>query len=116
MTNPAGIDLADGTFWDGLKLRDNAWVNVTYEWTGTGPWGTIVPPGAVLNVRSQPTGAAAQAGLAARYAQVRIDCVVKGEPVDGTQGTSDDWFQLDDDKFVSAAYVQVGQAPGACRA
>jgi hypothetical protein len=31
--NPAGIDLADGTFWDGLGLTDNAWVTVTYLWT-----------------------------------------------------------------------------------
>jgi peptidoglycan hydrolase-like protein with peptidoglycan-binding domain len=34
--NPAGIDLADGTFWDGLGLKDNGWVEVTYQWTGTG--------------------------------------------------------------------------------
>jgi hypothetical protein len=31
--NPAGIDLADGTFWDGLGLTNNAWVTVTYLWT-----------------------------------------------------------------------------------
>jgi hypothetical protein len=31
--NPAGIDLADGTFWDGLGLTDNAWVTATYLWT-----------------------------------------------------------------------------------
>ncbi|MFG1644208.1 peptidoglycan-binding protein [Amycolatopsis sp. NPDC049252] len=34
--NPAGIDLADGTFWDGLGLQDNGWVEVTYQWTGAG--------------------------------------------------------------------------------
>ena len=33
VSNPAGIDLADGTFLDGLKLTDNAWVTVTYLWT-----------------------------------------------------------------------------------
>ncbi|WP_148309846.1 hypothetical protein [Kutzneria albida] len=33
VANPAGIDLADGTFWDGLKLTDNSWVTVTYLWT-----------------------------------------------------------------------------------
>ncbi|MFP8888069.1 hypothetical protein [Streptomyces mangrovi] len=31
--NPAGIDLADGTFRD-VGLRDNGWVTVTYLWTG----------------------------------------------------------------------------------
>ncbi|MFC0439469.1 hypothetical protein [Kutzneria buriramensis] len=33
VSNPAGIDLADGTFLDGLRLTDNAWVTVTYLWT-----------------------------------------------------------------------------------
>jgi hypothetical protein len=33
VANPAGIDLADGTFWDGLGLTNNAWVTVTYLWT-----------------------------------------------------------------------------------
>jgi hypothetical protein len=33
VTNPAGIDLADGTFWDGLGLTGNTWVTVTYLWT-----------------------------------------------------------------------------------
>jgi murein DD-endopeptidase MepM/ murein hydrolase activator NlpD len=31
--NPAGIDLADGTFWDDLDMTDNGWVEVTYLWT-----------------------------------------------------------------------------------
>jgi hypothetical protein len=33
VANPAGIDLADGTFWDGLGMVDNDWVDVTYLWT-----------------------------------------------------------------------------------
>ena len=34
VANPAGIDLADGTFWDGLGMTDNDWVDVTFLWTG----------------------------------------------------------------------------------
>jgi hypothetical protein len=34
--NPAGIDLADGTFAD-VGLTDNDWVDVTYLWTGSSP-------------------------------------------------------------------------------
>lgn len=34
VASPAGIDLADGTFTDGLGLGDNGWVDVTYLWTG----------------------------------------------------------------------------------
>ena len=33
VANPAGIDLADGTFWDGLGLKNNSWVTATYLWT-----------------------------------------------------------------------------------
>ncbi|WP_395571788.1 hypothetical protein [Streptomyces sp. BK79] len=33
VANPAGIDLADGTFYD-VGLFDNGWVTVTYLWTG----------------------------------------------------------------------------------
>ncbi|MGW1135890.1 SH3 domain-containing protein, partial [Streptomyces griseoluteus] len=30
VANPAGIDLADGTFWDGLGMTGNDWVDVTF--------------------------------------------------------------------------------------
>jgi hypothetical protein len=30
--NPAGIDLADGAFWDGLGMTDNDWVDVNLLW------------------------------------------------------------------------------------
>jgi hypothetical protein len=32
VANPAGIDLADGTFWDGLGMTNNGWVDVTFLW------------------------------------------------------------------------------------
>lgn len=108
--NPAGIDLADGTFWDGLGFNDNAWVVATYEWTVGGPWGTVATAGPVLNVRAEPNSGSAAVGLAARHAQVRIECVATGEVVEG----NDQWFRLNAGKFVAAAYVQVGEAPPAC--
>ncbi|WP_279583255.1 peptidoglycan-binding domain-containing protein [Fodinicola feengrottensis] len=37
VSNPAGIDLADGTFRSDLGLADNGWVNVTYLWTSGTP-------------------------------------------------------------------------------
>lgn len=40
---PNGIDIADGTFWYGLGMTDNDWVEVTYLWTTGGTvWETIV--------------------------------------------------------------------------
>ncbi|HVQ94422.1 MAG TPA: peptidoglycan-binding protein [Mycobacteriales bacterium] len=47
VANPAGIDLADGTFWDGLGMTNNGFVDVTYLWTtgggggGGGSWPTV---------------------------------------------------------------------------
>lgn len=32
VANPAGIDLADGTFWDDLGMVGNGWINVTFNW------------------------------------------------------------------------------------
>jgi peptidoglycan hydrolase-like protein with peptidoglycan-binding domain len=39
--NPAGIDLADGTFRSDLGMTDNGWVNVTYLWTQDTPSVTL---------------------------------------------------------------------------
>jgi hypothetical protein len=69
--NPAGIDLADGMFWDGLRLTTNAWVTVTFQWTGTGPTATAPT---FVNVRNAPTPDAPVVALAAPHAHIRIDC------------------------------------------
>ena len=52
--NPAGIDLADGTFW-GLGLTDNAFVTVDYLWTArVGALGRAVNGGAGPVVERAP--------------------------------------------------------------
>jgi hypothetical protein len=112
--NPAGIDLADGTFWDALELKNNAWVEVTYQWTGSGPWGTVDTQGATVNVRAQPRGDARHVGMAARRAQVRVECSVTGGKVSGTQGTTRTWLRLADGMYVSAAYINVGKSASEC--
>ncbi|MGX7827510.1 hypothetical protein ACTG9Q_20730 [Actinokineospora sp. 24-640] len=113
VANPAGIDLADGTFWDGLLLTDNAWVTVTYLWTGSGLTGQIRTAGDPLNVRSSASTGAAQVGLAANYAQVHVECQVTGTQVTGSQGTSNVWFRISAGKFVAKAYMTgVSSAPG----
>ncbi|ASR33983.1 hypothetical protein BAY61_02100 [Prauserella marina] len=112
--NPAGIDLADGTFWDGLQLPTNAWVDVTYQWTSGGPWGTVETSGFAVNVRSGPALSGGKTGYAARYAQVRIECAVTGQRVSGSQGTTDRWYRLAPGMYVSAAFVKPGVSPGSC--
>lgn len=44
ITNPNGIDIADGTFWDDLGMTRNDWVLVTFLWLGADPGpGNAVP-------------------------------------------------------------------------
>ncbi|WP_112274991.1 hypothetical protein [Lentzea terrae] len=107
VANPAGIDLADGTFWDGLKLTTNSWVTVTYLWTGSGPVGTVRTAAAngTVNVRSGANSSTSQVGLAANHAQVRVTCQLTGESVSGTQGTSNIWYRIAPGKHVAKAYV-----------
>jgi len=114
VANPAGIDLADGTFWDGLKLTDNSWVTVTYQWTGSDPAGYVRTAGEPLNARTEPNSASAIVGMAANYAQVRVECEATGEEITGTQGTTNLWYRLAAGKFVSAAYVSGGGEATAC--
>jgi hypothetical protein len=105
--NPAGIDLADGTFWDALGLTENAWVTVTYLWTGTGAFATVQTPADIpaLNVRAGANAGSASVGLAANSARVRVECQVRGQRVSGTQGTSNIWLRIAKGKYVAKAYV-----------
>lgn len=114
VANPAGIDLADGTFWDGLKLKNNAWVTVTYQWTSAAPAGHVRTAGEPLNVRTAPNSAAPIVGMAANYAQVRVECQAAGEQITGIVGTTAAWYRLKAGMFASAAYVSGGGAAPAC--
>ncbi|GAB3847556.1 hypothetical protein GCM10029963_29220 [Micromonospora andamanensis] len=101
--NPAGIDLADGTFWDGLQLTTNAWVDVAYLWTGSGPRG-VVGDGP-LTVRAGPGTGYQSRGLAAQHANVPIQCYVAGQTVVGPYRTTNRWNRLASGQFVSHAYI-----------
>ncbi|WP_410812961.1 hypothetical protein [Micromonospora sp. 067-2] len=101
--NPAGVDLADGTFSDGLKLTTNAWVDVAYLWTGDGPRG-VVGDGP-LNIRSGANTSSAIRGLAARFANVPIQCYVNGQSVAGPYRTTTRWNRLANGQYVSHAYI-----------
>ncbi|MQA13694.1 MAG: hypothetical protein GEV09_05830 [Pseudonocardiaceae bacterium] len=103
VTNPAGIDLADGTFWDGLRLRDNSWVTVSYLWTASGPVAAV--RSYLLNVRTGPSSDHRAVGLAAQHAQLRVECVAAGQRVSGSEGTTNQWLRIGPGQFVSAAHV-----------
>ncbi len=114
VANPAGIDLADGTFWDGLKLTDNSWVNVSFLWTGTGSRATV--GSGLLNVRTAPSTSAASMGYVANYARVPVECYATGTTVTGTYRTTNQWNRLASGQFISHAYVAAitGGAVPAC--
>ncbi|MGH3873952.1 MAG: hypothetical protein ACRDSR_21015 [Pseudonocardiaceae bacterium] len=110
--NPGGIDLADGTFWDGLGLRDNSWVSVTYLWTDRGSRAIVRLP--LLHVRSGPGTQHPPVGLAAQRAALRVECTVIGQLVDGTQGSTDRWLRIGPQQYVSAAHVALHGSDGRC--
>jgi hypothetical protein len=106
--NPAGIDLADGIFWDGLGMSDNGNVNVSYLWTGSGPTGVVSTAGDPMNVRASASTTAAVKGLAANYARVNIECYVEGDTVTGKFGTGNIWDRIGPGHYVSDTYLQTG--------
>jgi hypothetical protein len=111
--NPAGIDLADGTFWDGLGLRDNSWVTVTYLWVDGGSPAIVRLP--ILPVRSGPGEKYPVVGLAAQRARLMVECAVTGQLVTGSQGSTDRWLRIGPKQFIPAAHVGLGAVPGAAK-
>jgi hypothetical protein len=108
VANPAGIDLADGTFWDGLALTNNAWVDVTYLWTGDGGRGTVSISSGYLNVRNAASSSGAIVGMAGKSAQVTVECQTTGQSVTGSQGTSNIWLRVHPGMYVAKAWISAG--------
>ncbi|MEV6287076.1 hypothetical protein [Kribbella sp. NPDC051770] len=113
VANPAGIDLADGTFWDALGLTNNAWVDTTYLWTGDGGRGTVAISSGYLNVRNSASSSGAVVGMAGKSAQVTVECQVTGQSVSGSQGTSNVWLRVHSGMYVAKAWISAGSF-GAC--
>jgi hypothetical protein len=96
--NPAGIDLADGLFWDALGLTDNAWVTVDYLWTGDSPLATVRVDRRV-DLRGAPDPRARVVGLVADRAAVPVECFARG------------WLRIGAGQFLPAGSVPRGQWP-----
>lgn len=106
--NPSGIDLADGTFLQGLHLTGNAWVDVTFLWQGDARTGVIASPVAPLTVRSGPGTGYRAVGLAADAARIPLLCHARGATVSGTRGTTNLWYRVGPRNWVSDAYLITG--------
>ncbi|TXS52913.1 hypothetical protein [Streptomyces sp. t39] len=113
--NPAGIDLADGTFYN-VGLDDNGWVTVTYLWTGDGAATRSFPTwGMGVNIRKQATTASTRVAQLAGPTTVRVQCQVRGQLVQIDGWSNDAWSYLPDyGGYVSNIYIDVpeGWLPG----
>ncbi|RJQ77237.1 hypothetical protein D5S17_16155 [Pseudonocardiaceae bacterium YIM PH 21723] len=121
VANPAGIDLADGTFWDGLGLKDNSWVTVSYLWD-TDIWSGRITTDPDEHGNNQPTAVRSGpgianpiVGMAGRFAKVPAYCELPGPTVvDGPQGATDRWVRIGKDQYVSRALVKPAQSLPTC--
>ncbi|MFJ6907174.1 hypothetical protein [Streptomyces griseoluteus] len=111
VANPAGIDLADGTFYN-IGLSNNGWVTVTYLWTDGGgdtksfpTWGTDV------SVRQQATTTSARVATLPGPTTVRVRCQVHGQLVNYDGYSNDAWSYLPDyGGYISNIFIDVPDA------
>lgn len=92
VVNPAGIDLADGLFWDALGLSGNSWVTVSYLWTGSDVLAPV-SASAPVEVRAAPDSSAPVVAIAVPRAAIPMHC------------TLGDWLDIGGGRYVSSAAV-----------
>lgn len=91
--NPAGIDLADGTFYN-VGLNDNGWVTVTYLWTGDQTGKSFPTWGTDVRIRQQATTASAEIARLPGPTTVNVKCQVHGQRITVDGITNDGWSYL----------------------
>lgn len=108
VTNPAGIDLADGLFWDGLAMTSNDWIRVSYLWTG----GIVAAVTAdTLNIRLQPNTTTQIVRRSYGGYKLVLNCETTGTSTAGTTK----WYRLSEGGYVTGSYVDsAGVAPPRC--
>ena len=109
--NPAGIDLADGTFWDSLGMRDNGWVDVTFG-GGNGGAKYTVTAWDTANVRECSNRGCKVVSQVHPNQSYGADCYQVGERVTDGPYTNDKWIRLHGSGFVSAIYLKGDETAG----
>lgn len=111
VANPAGIDLADGTFYN-VGLDDNGWVTVTYLWTDGGGDTTSFPTwGTDVSVRQQATTTSTRVASLPGPTTVRVRCQVHGQLVNYAGYSNDGWAYLPDyGGYVSNIFIDVAES------
>ncbi|WP_235882582.1 SH3 domain-containing protein [Streptomyces apricus] len=114
--NPAGIDVADGTFWDGLGMSDNDWVDVTFMPDGGGGGTTTVTAWTQANVRSCAARSCDIVSTVYPNESYPAHCWVVGESVTDEGITNDKWVRLPLNAggvgYVSAIYLKGDETGG----
>lgn len=106
--NPAGIDLADGTARESLRVNDGGWVRVTYVWTG------VYSRTATIHARKKwrkaslyrgPSRKSAFVGYAVDGVRVGVNCQAKGPAAIGRYGVSHLWDRIGPHTYIPHAYI-----------
>ncbi|WP_282701345.1 SH3 domain-containing protein [Streptomyces sp. CC219B] len=121
VANPAGIDVADGTFWDGLGMTDNDWVDVTFQPADGGGGGqTTVTAWAEANVRS--CAAVTNCDIVSKVypnESYPANCWKTGQSITAEGYTSDKWIELPlragGVGYVSGIYLKGDETGGVTR-
>ncbi|CAL9600247.1 hypothetical protein SUDANB58_05423 [Streptomyces sp. enrichment culture] len=94
VANPAGIDVADGTFWDGLGMTDNDWVDVTFQPEDGGGGQTTVTAWTQANVRSCASTGCGVVSTVHANETYPANCWKVGQTVTAEGYTNDKWVEL----------------------
>jgi hypothetical protein len=107
VSNPAGIDLADGTF-AAIGMTDNGLIEVTFLWTGQTPYRVIAYQHA--NVRNTPHLSGQVVSYVEDGESYRATCWTTGDQVTDNGITNDVWIRLllnaGGFGYVSAVYLK----------
>jgi hypothetical protein len=108
--NPAGIDLADGTYQDDLALPDNSWIDVKFLWQPGNVGDRVQVKADSLKVRDQPGGTP----LSYQETKGALGTLIGGPEGASLGSTFYVWWQVqwDDQKIPGwSAEVYLAKAP-----
>ena len=74
----------------------------------------VVTSGETLKVHSTPSVSSSTLYHLDNGAVVGLTCFADGDTVSGSQGTTDDWYQIDSGGYASAAYMSPSCDPAQC--
>jgi cell wall-associated NlpC family hydrolase len=74
----------------------------------------VVATGNTLKVHSSPSTSSSTLYSLTNGAVVDVTCVTTGDTISGSQGTTNEWFQIDASGYASAAYMVASSAPANC--